>query len=104
MQVSEDLAAKIDEYFPASQSVQLDDAEELKDPASQAKQVSDDAAPVAELYRPATQSVHVSEDSAAKVEEYLPASHSRQAVDDPSEYFPASQFTQSELKEPPLGL
>ena len=70
MQVSEDSAAKVDEYFPAPQSVQLEDAEELKEPASQAKQVSDDVAPVAELYRPATQSVQV---SAAEVVEYFPA-------------------------------
>ena len=42
-------AAEVDEYFPASQSAQLEDAEELKEPASQAKHVSDDVAPVVEL-------------------------------------------------------
>ena len=39
-------------------------------PVGHAKQVSDDVAPVAELYRPATQSVQV---TAAEVDEYFPA-------------------------------
>ena len=93
------------EYFPASQAVQLEDAaEELKEPASQAKQVSDDVAPVAELYRPATQSLQVSEDAAAEVEENFPASQGMQLLDPEPLYFPASQSTQAELESPRLGL
>ena len=42
-------ATTADAYFPASQSVQLEDAEALIEPASQAKHVSDEFAPVAEL-------------------------------------------------------
>ena len=72
-------AAAADAYFPALQTLQLDDAGELKEPASQAKQVSEDVAPVAELYRPATQSAQL---SAAEVDEYFPASQSVQ-LDDP---------------------
>ena len=70
-------------------------------PVGHAEQVSDDVAPVAELYRPATQSVQV---SAAEVDEYLPVPQGMQSINDPSEYFPARQFSQSELECPPLGL
>ena len=71
-------ATTADAYFPASQTLQLEDEVELKEPASQAKHVSDDVAPLAELYRPATQSVQV---SAAEVDEYFPASQSVQLED-----------------------
>ena len=76
-------AAEVNEYFPASQLTQYDNSEDpgaLEVPASQAKQVPDDAAPVVELYRPAAQSVQDSEDSAAEVDEYLPVPQSRQLV------------------------
>ena len=66
-------AADVDEYLPASQLVQLDDAKELKEPASQAKHVSD----AVELYRPATQSLQV---SAADVDEYLPVPQGMQSI------------------------
>ena len=64
-------------------------------------QVSDDVAPVAELYRPATQLVQV---SAAEVDEYFPASQGMQLLDPEPLYFPASQSTQAELESPRLGL
>ena len=77
-------------------------------PVGHTKQVSDDVAPVAELYRPATQSA---QDSAAKVDEYFPASHAKQLMSPvklkdpgtPPAYFPAAQLTQSEDEAPPLG-
>ena len=85
-------AAEVDEYFPASQSVQLEDEAELKEPASQAKHVSDDIAPVAELYRPATQSM---QDSAATTADaYFPASQSVQPEDAEELKEPASQAKQ----------
>ena len=70
-------------------------------PVGHAKQVSDDVAPVVELYRPATQSVQV---SAAEVDEYLPVPQGMQVLDPELLYFPALQSTQSELESPPLGL
>ena len=63
-------------------------------PDGHAWQVSDEFAPVAELYRPATQSVQVSEDSAAEVDEYFPASQSVQLEDAEELKEPASQAKQ----------
>ena len=80
------------EYSPAAQSVQLEDAEELKEPASHTKHVPDDVAPAAELYRPATQSM---QDSAATADDaYFPASQSVQLEDAEELYEPASQAKQ----------
>ena len=60
-------------------------------PVGHAKHVSDDDAPVTELYRPATQSVQV---SAAEVDEYLPASQSAQLEDAEELKEPASHAKQ----------
>ena len=94
-------ATTADAYFPASQTLQLEDEVELKEPASQAKQVSDDFAPVAELYRPATQSLQV---SAAEVDEYFPVPQSRQLVYPEKLNEPGLQSSQAALVTPLDGL
>ena len=91
-------ATTADAYFPASQTLQLEDAEELKEPASQ---TAHNVAPVAELYRPAMQSVQV---SAAEVDEYFPVPQGRQLVNPKKLNEPGKQSSHAAIVVPLDGL